>query len=462
MKHILKALFSLFVISFLLNNTVCFGASLKESLDTLIKQDPLSNKTLVAVSIRDAKTGNLVYQRYGNYLLHTASTLKAFTTPVALKYLGAENNISTTLYKSKNTDDIYFKLSGDPVLTYQDLVKLLGSSSIKSIKGNIIIDDSAIDSLPWGVGWMWDDENNSLMPKYNAYTIDHNIVEVTVQPTSPQNMPKVSISSNYKVKVVNTAITSSNRSIPKADELKVERKPWINPETIYVSGKVHSKTTLTIPVGSPKNHFISQLIRALKENNIFFDGSIITGKVPTDLILVSDINHKVKDVVSYTNQKSDNLGAEILLKLTGYKDTGKTGSTLSGLESMKKFYAALGVPITSQEIVDGSGASHNDLLQPNWMTSALVTLYKSAMIDVYLQTLAKPGQRGTLKFRLNNLANKLYAKTGTNAGISGLTGYLNARSGKTYAFSILIQNYRGSSIKAKSLENKIIHIINNY
>ncbi len=45
---------------------------------------------------------------------------------------------------------------------------------IQSIKGKLYIDDSAINDIPWGTGWMWDDENNPYMPKYNSYNIDRN------------------------------------------------------------------------------------------------------------------------------------------------------------------------------------------------------------------------------------------------------------------------------------------------
>lgn len=461
MKFTLKVVILLLSILLITNNCIPAATSLKETLDSTIGSDSLSHTTLVSVSVRDAKAGTLIYQRYGNYLLHTASTLKAFTTPVALKYLGADSHLSTILYKSKKTGNMYLKLSGDPILTSNDLNLLIKKLPIKSIKGNIVIDDTSIDNLPWGVGWMWDDENNSLMPKYNAYNIDHNLISVKVIPTSNEKKVTVIVPPDYTVKIVNTAVTTANKNISNADKLKVERKPWIDPETIFVSGKVFSTTTITIPVGNPKNYFISILKSALNKNNISFDGAITTGKVPENIELVSSINHKVDEVVSYTCQESDNLGAEILLKLAGRKYTD-TGTTNSGLKLMKDFYANLGAPITDQEIVDGSGASHNNLVQPNWMTKALVALYNSPMKDMYLESLAKPGQRGTLRYRLKTFGNKLHAKTGTMAGVSGLTGFLTARSGKIYAFSILIQNYKGTSTNAKELENKIIQTLYNY
>ena len=31
------------------------------------------------------------------------------------------------------------------------------------------------DNVEWGVGWMWDDGTNRLMPKFSAYNLDGNI-----------------------------------------------------------------------------------------------------------------------------------------------------------------------------------------------------------------------------------------------------------------------------------------------
>lgn len=460
MKYSLKIIILILSILLFTNTSALAGTSLKETLDSIIGKNPISRKTLVSVSIRDTSNGKLIYQRYGDYLLHPASTLKAFTTPVALNYLGVDSFLTTGLYKSNN--HIYIKLNGDPLLTSDDLVDLIKNSSLKAIKGNIIIDDTAIDDIPWGVGWMWDDENNSLMPKYNSYNLDHNLIKVQVIPTVQGKKVMVKLLPDYGVKIENYAITTNTQNIAISDKLKVERKPWLDPETIYITGKVSKSDIVTIPIGNPKHYFFSKLMFALKSNNVSLDGHIQTGKIPSDATLITMIRHKVKEVVSNTNQNSDNLGAETLLKLAGKKYSNKTGSTYNGLEAMKAFYDSLGAPISSQEIVDGSGASHNDLVQSNWMTLALVNLYNSSIKEAFLPTLAQPSQNGTLKNRLKIFTNKLWAKTGTLSGISGIAGYLKTKTNSTYAFSILIQNYKGSSAGIKELENKIIQTVYNY
>lgn len=452
-------LITIFILSLLLS-VICQPLSaqttMKSKIDDIIKTNPLSNTSLIAVSVRDVSTGKLIYQRYGNYLLHTASTLKAFSTPLALEYLGKSNYLSTGVYKSGTGGDIYLKLSGDPVLTYKDLLKLMNdakANGLSSINGDIIIDDSATDNIPWGTGWMWDDENNQLMPKYSSYNLDHNVITVTVSPQGSNQPPKVSLSPYYPVKIINNALTT------KVHSIKIERCSWKDPEAIYVSGTINQTVRKKIPVGIPSHYFISRFKESMSASGISFKGHIKTGLLPLNSLLIADIKHNVFDIASYTNRKSDNLAAETLLKLAGANYTGKEGSTENGLKAFKAFYTKIGAPIDRQEIVDGSGASHNDLVQPDWMTLALSKLYN---YPHYLNILVQPGKEGTLQNRLTCYANRLWAKTGTLSGISGITGYLKGNSGKTYACAILIQNYKGSSMPAKNLENQILQVIGTF
>ena len=74
--------------------------------------------------------------------------------------------------------------------------------------------------------------------------------------------------------------------------------------------------------------------------------------------------------------------------------------------------------------------------------------------------MAKPVE-GTLSDRLLNISQYVRAKTGTISGISALTGYVDSKSGTKYSFAILIQNYPGSSIDAKKLEDSIVNEIYN-
>lgn len=348
-------------------------------IDRVINNDELSKTAVISVSVRDANSGKIIYERDGNLLLHPASTLKAFISPVILKYLGADNSVKTSLYKDNK--GLYLKLCGDPLLTQDDLKALF-----KDANHNVLtIDDSAIDDVEWGVGWMWDDESNPLMPKISAYNVNHNLA--------------------------------------------------------ILDNKV-------IPVKSPKENFLSLLN---------FNGRVKTSKVPENAVLVSEISRSVKEQIENINKNSDNLAAETLFKLAGSRYKGGTGTTEAGIEAFMDFYTSLGADPSEQLIIDASGVSHNNLVQANWMTLALHKLFNTPEFKDYPETLAKPGENGTLQNRLTHLSGNLWAKTGSLAGISGITGYMRTKRGKTYTFAILIQNVKGDLTTAKQFEDSILN-----
>jgi len=364
--------------------------------------------------------------------------------------LGKNNDIKTSLYKFKN--NIYIKLSGDPFLTGEDLFNLFKMAKFRGlseINSYIVIDDSAIDDIPWGTGWMWDDDNNALMPKYNSYNLDHNLVKVKVIPTKENNKPNVSVIPYYPLKIINNSLTSNNNN------LTIEKHSWQNPDNLYITGIVSSLQERDVSVEFPEKYFMFRLKQILNANNINYK-TIVKGKIPAQAVLIGEIKHNLLEEVSKINKNSDNLAAETLFKLSGGKYSGKVGTTEHGLKAFNEFYSKLDADPSELFIVDASGVSHNDLIETNWMTLAFSKLYNKPDIDIYLHTLAIPGEAGTLSNRLKDLSGVLWAKTGTHAGISGICGYLRTNSGRIYSFAILVQNFKGTSLAAKKLEDDIL------
>ena len=70
-------------------------------------------------------------------------------------------------------------------------------------------------------------------------------------------------------------------------------------------------------------------------------------------------------------------------------------------------------------------------------------------------TLPIAGVDGTLRNRFSNspLKGKMWAKTGTLNESTGMVGYLTANSGKTIAFSILVNGRRpGSEAESQAID----------
>ena len=423
-----------------------------DSIDSAIKKSPVSKNATVSVSVRRLGLGTIAYEKDSHKLMNPASTLKAFTTPVIYDQLGSEYVFKTQMYKSGK--DAYLKLSGDPFLTSRNLrhvVRALRNADLKKPQ-RFYIDDTAIDNLEYGIGWMWDDEVSHFIPKYSAYNLDGNIYTLTVTPS--QKTVNVKTPYGYSVSVINKLRVGSKNNI------YVSRNFWEGSEKVTLTGTVNSQTSVDIPVYSPKRYFVSMLQDTMNSANVSYYGSFDSKKVPADAKLVQEFSNPIANMYSMILKNSNNMIAESLFKVAGAKYTKLQATTSNGVQAFENYYKNIGVKTDDIIVVDASGVSRNDLLYTDWMTNALVKIYKNDKNYNYKEFLPMSNE-GTLTNRLFDLRDYLWAKTGTLANTSGLTGYITTKKGNEYAFAILIQYTNEPIEEAKKLEDEIVTTIYN-
>jgi D-alanyl-D-alanine carboxypeptidase/D-alanyl-D-alanine-endopeptidase (penicillin-binding protein 4) len=91
-------------------------------------------------------------------------------------------------------------------------------------------------------------------------------------------------------------------------------------------------------------------------------------------------------------------------------------------------------------VADGSGMSRNDRVSARQLTQLLEYMFGRRTGVEYLRSLPFAGEaEASLHERLDDdpYRGNVFAKTGTLGGVSTLSGYAKARSGRLYAFSIL-------------------------
>jgi D-alanyl-D-alanine carboxypeptidase/D-alanyl-D-alanine-endopeptidase (penicillin-binding protein 4) len=98
-------------------------------------------------------------------------------------------------------------------------------------------------------------------------------------------------------------------------------------------------------------------------------------------------------------------------------------------------------------LYDGSGMSMDDRVAPRAYTQLLAYASRQAWGAPWRDTFPVAGVDGSLygRFRNSPLKGKLWAKTGTLNETNALSGYLTTASGKTLAFSILVNGHRPGS-----------------
>jgi D-alanyl-D-alanine carboxypeptidase/D-alanyl-D-alanine-endopeptidase (penicillin-binding protein 4) len=171
-------------------------------------------------------------------------------------------------------------------------------------------------------------------------------------------------------------------------------------------------------------------------------------------VLATRISVPVAEDVTVINKVSENLHAELLLRLLG-KVYGTDGSFAQGSRVVRQFLVGAGIADTDFFFYDGSGMSPEDRIAPRSITQLLAYASRQTWGPGWRDTLPVAGVDGTLAshFRNSPLKGKLWAKTGTLNEVNALSGYLTAASGKTLAFSILVNGRRpGSDAEGQAVE----------
>lgn len=414
-------------------------------------------KGVVSISVKDISTGETVYDLNSDRLISPASTQKIVTLAAALDTLGADYNFETVLYKNTN-NELYLKLGADPYLREKDLKSLMSEAKKKNIlePKNIYIDDFIVDGVEWGEGWQWDDDLNHLMPKFGSYNLDGNLLYIFVAPTSKGAPAKVYSKFFYPVTFMNLAVTGEENNIT------FERNNSISPDMLTVKGTVSSIKPYPIPVPNLKRYFRLRLEDAITDSKMEYYGNISQKKVPSsNVYVVSSIKHPIKAAVADILKNSNNMAAESVFKIAGGKFVNNTGSISSSVKMFEEYCKKIGVNPEDIKIVDGSGVSKNNLMSADFMTDFLVAISKNPAFELYKEILPTAGE-GTLTNRMLYFKDNLRAKTGTLSDISAITGYLTSKSGKTYAFDIMINDSKSSPADKKMLEEYILRAVYNF
>ncbi|MGB9409442.1 MAG: D-alanyl-D-alanine carboxypeptidase/D-alanyl-D-alanine-endopeptidase [Terracidiphilus sp.] len=171
-------------------------------------------------------------------------------------------------------------------------------------------------------------------------------------------------------------------------------------------------------------------------------------------VLAAHVSVPVAQDITLTNKVSQNLHAELLLRLLG-KVHGADGSFEEGTRVVRQFLIDAGVDDGDFFFYDGSGMSPDDRIAPRAYTQLLAYASRQTWGAAWRDTFPVAGVDGTLSDRFTNspLKGHLWAKTGTLNEVNALSGYLTAASGKTLAFSILVNGHRpGSNAELQAID----------
>lgn len=155
-----------------LEQSLPWPQKIQSRLDSMMR-DPFLDYTQMGLMVWDLTDDRPLFSMNHRQLLRPASTMKLVTAITALDYLGTDYQFTTSLYYRGNITghtlrgDLFCVGGMDPAFSTEDIDAFALSvkqQGIDTICGTIVTDNTMKDTLKWGEGWCWDDDNPTLTP----------------------------------------------------------------------------------------------------------------------------------------------------------------------------------------------------------------------------------------------------------------------------------------------------------
>lgn len=455
----------------------CIGQSVKEKLSaafSAFEKDEQFAHASIGFYVVNSKTGAVLIDKNSQLGLAPASTQKVVTAVTAYELLGKDFQYRSQLgYDGKIENGILngpviFKGTGDPTLgswrwkqtsreeIAKKIIAVFKTANIKSIGGDLLIDETSWETQATPDGWTWDDIGNYYGAGASAVNWHENKYDLWLKPG--KNI-------GDRVEVIKTIPPMP--MIPILNELRTAKAGSGDNSIIYFpeNGQLMAIRG-TIPTGvdqfkisgsfpnSPMQ-FGDALQVLLDDAGITINGNLRTGMqyflkdqkpAYSFTSLIQFDSPPLDSMSAWFLKESINLYGESFVKTIAFQKNG-FGAEKPGLEIMRNFWSSKGISKGALNIKDGSGLSPANRLTPH----ALVTILQYAQKQSWFTSFenALPVQNG------------LKMKSGYIGGVRSYTGYVKSKTGEEYTFAFIVNNFDGSPSAVREKMWKLLDTMKN-
>lgn len=443
------------------SESIC-PAQLKIAIDQVINR-PQFRRAHWGISIESLlpKSTNVsLYNHNAERFFIPASNVKLLTTAAALRQLGKAFQIRTSVYQ---ISDGVLRLvgQGDPSLQdaqLKDLAQQLKRQGITNIR-QLIVDDGYFQGDNINLTWDWQDVQSDYGTAVNSLILNQNAVELTLSPQQVGQPLRTSWTdriASRQWQIENTSVTAALGTKNTITVTAVLGQPLLQ-----IKGKLAVNAeaeVIGLPIINPAQYFLAHFREALVAQGISVAQAFVASSNIAEGKEVATIKSPpLAMLLRETNQQSNNLYAETLLRSLGVSNSGD--STELGIKKLGETLTTLGVNPESYNLIDGSGLSRQNLVSPQAIVQTLKGMAQTPESSIYRDSLSTAGVNGTLKQRfLNTLAaGNLQAKTGTLTGVSALSGYLDIPGFQPVVFSLMLnQSNQSSTIQRQAIDEIVL------
>jgi serine-type D-Ala-D-Ala carboxypeptidase/endopeptidase (penicillin-binding protein 4) len=388
----------------------------------------------------------------------------------------------------------------------EEMADQVARNGLKIVDGDLIGDDTFYAFERYAEGWAWDDLQWIDGAPVSALTFNDNVVFIDVLPGEhPGDKAVVTVEPETSYYELDNRVVTSSLGVPK--RVGLHRDPGSKKIVLWGSlplGDSGMKETMSI---EDPAEFVAQLFRTMLERRgitirgktrarhgegaQFFDqqiphplsapaaGAAASSAVnppvpqaaqpqePPDLnpasstkVLAEHISGPLVDDIRVINKTSENLHAELALRLAG-KLRGDGGSFEGGIAAVKQFLLQAGLKEDEFTFLDGSGLSRRDLVTPAATVQLLIYASRQPWGAAFEESLPVSGVDGSLseRFQKTPAVGMVHAKTGSLSHVNALSGYGQTQAGKRFVFSIFCNNHNLLASKALGAIDAVVRTV---
>ena len=434
-------------------------AGLAAEIDRVVKSPALATAK-VGIYVQDTATGESIYGKNEDTLMSPASNAKLVTTAAALSVLKPDYRFVTRL----ETDgvlgsdgilqgNVYVKGGGDPALVSERvwyIANELWHMGVRRISGDLVGDDSFFDQDRMQAGWDEDTSDRAYQAMTSGLSVNFNTITVRLNPAPAEGRAgRVLFDPPTEFAKLDAAVTTTGGRTRVQIDVSPLPPARGSKDQVVVKGKIGASDAGRAywrKVDYPTEFAAHVFASFFKSAGIEIGGKVRTGTSPKDAsVLLSADSPRLAEIISDLNKTSNNFVAEQILKTMGAEQLGAPGTWEKGLSVVRQYLGSLGIAEASYKLQNGSGLGDVNRLTPKQLVIVLSAAQKDPVMGPeYVVSLGVAGSSGTLRNRMGNGVGqyRVRAKTGSLSGACTLSGYATTLSGKTLAFSILVNGYK--------------------
>jgi serine-type D-Ala-D-Ala carboxypeptidase/endopeptidase (penicillin-binding protein 4) len=446
---------------------------LKKAIEAVVARAGLES-AFWGIEVRSLKSGRTLYALNPGKAFRPASTVKLVTTAAALDAFGPDLRLRTTLQTAGRLDglgrilgDVFLVGGGDPSLSarfspgrptaaFEAMAEALVAVGVRRIEGRLVGHEGGFVGDRRGSSWTWEDLAWGHGTEVSALSFADNLVEASLTPGERVADPALLtlVPDAGCLNVVSSVVTSEARArgagaaadtTDDARELTLLREPSSNDVRITGRLPIGGSWKANLAVADPASCAAAVFASVLDARGIRVVAGVATSSTPLPggaRVLAAYEGVPMAQLIQVVNKESQNLHAEMLLRVLGSKLKGE-GSVEQGKAAVAEAMQRLGVADAGWALADGSGLARTDLLTPHGLVALLAAMDRHPHAAVFRDSLAIAGASGTLETRMRGTAaeKRVLAKTGTLQLANALAGYVNTTRGERLAFALFVNNH---------------------